>query len=166
MKLRFVTGPTESPTINKVTVLSSTSVQVLWEPVPEQFRHGIITKYTIHYKDDSKNEESNMTVNAAAVNATINALRQGAEYTFWMFAATSKGNSPKSNTKTAATDGKENIKICLIAMRRFWAIPRMILCNVSSFLHRHSFGSSSNLSSPTLGTMFAWGQGPVSRKTR
>ena len=108
-ELRFVTAPTESPTINKVTVFSSTSVQVFWEPVPEQSRHGIITKYTIHYKNERRNTESEMIVNASAVKATINALRQYTEYTFWMFAATSKGNSPKSNFKTATTAGKENL---------------------------------------------------------
>ena len=82
---------------------------MFWEPVPLQSRHGIITKYTIHYKDEGKNKESEMTVGAAAVNATINALRQEAGYSFWIFAATSKGNSPRSNTMVATTAGKKNL---------------------------------------------------------
>jgi len=104
--LFVVAEPSASPSIIKVKVLNSTSVLVEWEVVPEQSRHGIITQYTIHYKETVKGKESAIVVKAPAVNATINGLKQKTEYSFWISAATSKGNGPPSGTKKATTDGK------------------------------------------------------------
>ena len=88
-------------------VFNSTSVLVIWKPIPVEFRHGIITKYTILYKD-LKRESNNLTdVEAPASNATINGLRQKANYSFQIQAATSKGNGPFSTPpETAATKGE------------------------------------------------------------
>ena len=102
----LVTEPSASPTIGSVTVLNSTSVRMDWDPVPVEFRNGIITKYTIGYKDEVKQTERKMVVHPSSQNATINGLRQKAVYLFWILAATSKGDGPPSNTKKETTEGQ------------------------------------------------------------
>ena len=99
-------GPSGSPTITSVTVLNSTSVLLKWEPVPPASQNGIIIRYTIHFRDVEEKENGSMPVKAPAVNATVNGLRQKAEYLFWIVAATSVGDGPSSVSKTATTKGK------------------------------------------------------------
>ena len=89
-------------------MLNSTGVLVKWEPVPIESRHGIITHYTIHYKDVEMEKEGEMVVKATILQAIINGLRQKAEYKFWILAATSKGDGPASNAVIAGTKGKRN----------------------------------------------------------
>ena len=90
-----------------MTVLNSTSVLVGWERVPKEYRNGIITKYTIYYRDELKKAKGTRVVIPPNKTVIINGLRQKAEYLFWILAATSKGNGPPSNTVKATTDGKE-----------------------------------------------------------
>ena len=92
----FSAEPTSSPTITKVTVLNSTGVLLEWEPVPVESRYDIITQYTIHYKDVERENSKTTVVKAPASSATINGLRQKAEYLFQIQAATSKGSCPLS----------------------------------------------------------------------
>ena len=89
-------------------MLNSTSVLVKWEPVPAESRRGIITQYTIHYNCTEREKEGRMVVKASVLQAIINGLRQQAEYTFWIRAATSKGDGPASNTEKATTAGKKS----------------------------------------------------------
>ena len=106
----FFTGPSKSPKITRVTVLNSTSVFLKWEPVPRASQKGIIRHYTIHFRDVEKKENGSVTVKAPAVNATVNGLRQKAEYLFWIVASTSVGDGPSSVSKTATTKGKGHYK--------------------------------------------------------
>ena len=88
-------------------VLSSTTILVKWRRVPEKSRHGIIIHYTIHYKDVERNSSKTINVEAPALNATINGLRQKAEYSIQIQASTSKGSGPLSEPPvTAQTDGE------------------------------------------------------------
>ena len=98
--------PTQSVTKPKVKVLSSTIVQLEWDPIPERFRHGIIINYTIVYKNEYTGKEKKNYSPASAESIIVNGLRQSAEYSFWIFAATSKGNSPPSDVLMAKTEGK------------------------------------------------------------
>ena len=107
LQLTFVAGPSAAPLLVSVTVLNSTSVMMEWESVPKEYRNGIITKYTIYYKDELKKAEGTRVVIPPNKTVIINGLRQKAEYLFWILAATSKGNGPPGNTIKATTDGKE-----------------------------------------------------------
>ena len=89
--------------------INSTSVLLKWQPVPSESRNGIITYYTIHFREVEKNKNNSVEVKAPAESATVNGLRQKAKYKFWMVAGTSKGDGRRpSATKTATTDGKQN----------------------------------------------------------
>ena len=105
--LPFVAAPSAAPLLSNVTALNSTSVLVEWERVPREYRNGIINKYTIYYRDELKKAEGTMVVKPPNKTAIVNGLRQQAEYSFWIVAATSKGNGPLSNAIKATTDGKE-----------------------------------------------------------
>ena len=105
----YVVVPSEAPVLKPVTVLNSTSVKVEWLPVPEEYRHGIITKYVIFYKAEKETEKSEEEPEPAN-NTVINGLRQSTTYSFRIWAETVEGPSPKSNPENATTEGKE-IKI-------------------------------------------------------
>ena len=93
-----------------MTVLNSTSVLLAWKPVPVESRYGIITQYTIHYKDVDRGNSKTTVVKAPASSATVNGLRQKAEYSFQIQAATSKGSGPLSvPPKKAISERKKAI---------------------------------------------------------
>lgn len=103
----YLSEPAQSVTKPKAKVLSSTRVQLEWDPIPETFRHGVIIKYTIVYRYENSTEiENRIHCPASAVRVIVNGLRQSADYSFWIFAATSKGNSPSSDVLMAKTEGK------------------------------------------------------------
>ena len=102
-----VAEPSHPAKISKVTVLNSTSVQLEWDPIPEEFRNGIIIKYTIRFRDESTKSESEVFFPRTAIKAIFNGLRQSREYSFWTLAATSKGMSPPSDIRKARTKGEK-----------------------------------------------------------
>ena len=106
VKLLFVAVPSAAPEITSVEALNSTSVLVKWQVVAEDQRNGIIIHYTIHYEDTRDRKKDTKTVQAPALNVIINGLRQKAEYTFSILAATSKGDGPLSPPKFKETDGE------------------------------------------------------------
>ncbi|XP_068726162.1 phosphatidylinositol phosphatase PTPRQ-like [Montipora capricornis] len=95
--------PSASPAITHVMALNSTSILVEWDRVPEEYRNGIITRYTIHYKDVAKKNESTVDAPAPASEITITALRQKALYSIRIRAATSKGDGPWSSATETET---------------------------------------------------------------
>ena len=96
--------PSKAPVLTLITVLNSTSVEVEWQPVPEDSRHGIITKYVILYTVEKVTGEKE--VPGFLLKIVINGLRQSATYSFRVQAATVKGAGPVSNFKNATTEGK------------------------------------------------------------
>ena len=97
--------PSEAPVLTIITVLNSTSVEVEWQPVPEDFRHGIITKYVILYTFEIVTGETE--VPESLLKVVVNGLRQSTTYSFRVQAATVQGAGPVSNLKNATTEGKE-----------------------------------------------------------
>lgn len=79
---------------------------MIWEAVPEESRHGFITKYVIRYKDLVRDKTNEMEIAAPALKAYVNGLRLYTEYSFQVLAATVKGYSPRSETKYATTGGQ------------------------------------------------------------
>ena len=103
----FVAEPSKSPTLSSVRVLNSTSVFVKWEAVPSGSQNGIITTYTIYFRDEDNKKTGTKNVSFPALSATVNGLRQKAEYSFWVLASTVKGKGPPSNETKATTQGDE-----------------------------------------------------------
>ena len=88
-------------------MLNSTSVSVKWKAVPLDSQNGIITTYTIYFRDEGNKETGTKNVSFPALNATVNGLRQKAEYSFWILASTIKGKGPPSGEEKATTKGDE-----------------------------------------------------------
>ena len=97
--------PSEPPTFLEVKALDSTSIFVKWSRIKENSRNGIITRYTIHYKDVAKGNERTVDILFPATETVITSLRQKAKYSFKIRAATSKGDGPYSNTTEEETEG-------------------------------------------------------------
>lgn len=97
--------PSKAPVLTLVTVLNSTSVEAEWQPVPEEFRRGIITKYVILYTEEERTGKKE--VPASLLKAVVNGLRQSTTYSFRVQAATVTGAGPASNLKNATTEGKD-----------------------------------------------------------
>ena len=113
------TVPSKGPRLDSAETINSTSVFLKWQPVPLDSRNGIIIRYTIHFRDEEKSKDDSKIVTASAVNATVNGLRQKAEYSFWIVAATSKGDGPPSSTEKTETKGKECNKFIGMPIRVF-----------------------------------------------
>ena len=107
--MSYLTEPSQPVAESKVKVLNSTSVQLEWDPIPERLRHGVIIKYTIVYRYESSKTENIIYCPPSAVIIIVNGLRQSAEYSFWIFAATSKGDSPSSEVMMAKTGGENRV---------------------------------------------------------
>ncbi|XP_020628955.1 neogenin-like [Orbicella faveolata] len=86
--------PSSAPVLISVKVLNSTSVEVEWQPVPEEFTHGIITKYVIFYTAERGTGEKE--VPASLLKAVVNGLSQSTTYLFRVRAETVKGAGPKT----------------------------------------------------------------------
>lgn len=81
-----------------------------WETVPQEFIHGIITKYVILYRDEKEKEIGEKDAPVSPLKVIVNGLRQSSIYSIRILAATVKGNGPASEPKYTKTDGKEKIK--------------------------------------------------------
>ena len=86
-------------------MLNSTSVQLEWQPIPEMFTHGIITSYIILFT--AEKQTGKKEVPASLLKEVVNGLSQSTTYSFQVRAETVKGAGPKSDPKTATTEGKD-----------------------------------------------------------
>ena len=77
-----------------------------WEEVPAVQQNGIIIKYTITYRSNTKNNSGNVTVagNPPALTVEITGLREYAEYNITVFASTVKGDGPHSTATVVRKD--------------------------------------------------------------
>ena len=103
------TAPSMPPTNFTATVISPTSIEVMWEPVPLIDQNGVITRYEVEYV-------ASMFSTLALVNYTLpstlainlTGLEEYVEYSIRTRAHTTVGAGPFSQPVTATTleDGK------------------------------------------------------------
>ncbi|XP_022798569.1 receptor-type tyrosine-protein phosphatase F-like, partial [Stylophora pistillata] len=96
--------PEKPPQSVNVTTKDSSSIEVEWGPVPEKFRHGIITKYIILYNYSSEGKPSEQNEPRDALKTVVRGLKQSTKYTIQILAATVKGRGPPSDPKFATTE--------------------------------------------------------------
>ncbi|KAK4288092.1 hypothetical protein Pmani_038864, partial [Petrolisthes manimaculis] len=107
--------PTGHPQAVNVVAVSSTELQVTWEPPPDNLTHGTILGYYLGYKDDSEGEAGgyNFTtlgvegtgvgVAVGVTSATLSGLRPHARYSVVLQAFNSRGAGPASPPALATT---------------------------------------------------------------
>ena len=79
---------------------SSTSILVMWDEVPAAQQNGIITGYSINYR----NGNSNVQVNGYVRQTELTNLKKWVSYNITVFASTVKGDGPPSNPIIVTTD--------------------------------------------------------------
>lgn len=85
---------------------SSTSINVTWEPVPDDHVNGIVLGYRLFYKQADKaiNDFSNLTVNSSIFDIEINGLKFYTKYELWLLAFTMVGDGNISEPVNCMTD--------------------------------------------------------------
>ncbi|XP_050729970.1 cell adhesion molecule Dscam2-like isoform X1 [Eriocheir sinensis] len=102
-------APTGHPQNVVVVPVSSTALQVTWEPPPENLTHGTILGYYLGFKDDSEGETGayNFTTvgvdGAGVTTASLSGLRPHASYSVVLQAFNSRGAGPGSPPALATT---------------------------------------------------------------
>lgn len=85
---------------------SSTSINVTWEPVPDDHVNGIVLGYRLFYKQADKaiNDFSNLTVNSSIFDIEINGLKYYTKYELRLLAFTMVGDGNISEPVYCMTD--------------------------------------------------------------
>lgn len=85
---------------------SSTSINVTWEPVPDDHVNGIVLGYRLFYKQADKaiNDFSNLTVNSSIFDIEINGLKFYTKYELRLLAFTMVGDGNISEPVYCMTD--------------------------------------------------------------
>ncbi|XP_066948108.1 cell adhesion molecule Dscam2-like isoform X4 [Macrobrachium rosenbergii] len=102
-------APSGHPQNVRVVAVSSTALQVTWEPPFDNLTHGTILGYYLGFKDDSESEGGayNFTTvgvdGAGATTATLAGLRPHAHYSVVLQAFNSRGAGPTSPPAIATT---------------------------------------------------------------
>ena len=82
---------------------TSTTIQVIWEPVPEDQRNGNITSYQILVVPEKFQATFSVAVSGSELVAVISDLEEFVNYAFSIRAYTSAGPGPFSNNATSRT---------------------------------------------------------------
>lgn len=102
----FFSVPSRSPINVTAFNTSSTSINVTWEPVPDDHANGIVLGYRLFYKQADKaiNDFSNLTVNSSIFDIEINGLKFYTKYELWLLAFTMVGDGNISEPVYCMTD--------------------------------------------------------------
>lgn len=90
--------PGKSPVGVRGEARSSTEILVQWGEVPEAFRHGKITRYTVYWETEG-GEEKSKTVFPPKQDIKLTQLTKFTNYSIKVSASTIKGEGPASNPK-------------------------------------------------------------------
>ena len=118
------TVPNEPPDNVQAITRSSTAILVMWDPVPEIDRNGIIIQYQVEFNQSTFNEisTSNLTTtNGSQLMVELDGLEEFVNYSVRVRAYTSVGPGPFSVAVVNRTleDGKlNNVWACCILCKQ------------------------------------------------
>ena len=103
----FCTEPSAPPSDITGDHISSTSIVVQWNEVPQEHRNGEIQGYRVLYSD-ADGREKKKTVDAPTRETSLIGLNKSTMYTIKVLAFTSAGDGPASSgiSVTTAEDSK------------------------------------------------------------
>ncbi len=86
--------------------LSSTTIRVLWQPVPADHIHGVLLGYHVEYHKVGRTKRSVTmeTVNASSLSVDIRGLVKFSVYRIMVSGFTSRGDGNQSREITCWTD--------------------------------------------------------------
>lgn len=94
---------------------SSTSINVTWDPVPDDHTNGIIIGYRVFYKkaDEPMDDFSNLTVNSSGFAVEINNVEFFTKYVLQVLAFTMVGDGNISEPLFCMTDEDGKYSSCI-----------------------------------------------------
>lgn len=102
----FLSVPSHSPINVTAFNTTSTSINVTWDPVPDDHMNGIIMGYRVFYKKAAEpmDDFSNLTVNSSVFDVEINDMEFFTKYEFQVLAFTMVGDGNISEPLFCMTD--------------------------------------------------------------
>ena len=106
MKLPLSSVPSRPPQNLWANNISSTALNITWNPVPTGFVHGILRGYRVLYKETNKPSApyTKITVPSRVRNIVIKDLKKFTNYSIMVLAFTIKGDGAQSPTIKVSTD--------------------------------------------------------------
>lgn len=106
MKLPLSLVPSRPPQNLWTNNISSTALNITWNPVPTGFVHGILRGYRVLYKETNKPSApfTKITVPPRVRNIEIKDLKKFTNYSIMVLAFTIKGDGAQSPTIKVSTD--------------------------------------------------------------
>ena len=109
----LLTAPSMAPLDVTASNRSSTAIYVGWSPIPQQFIHGILMGYHLHYINTDPEGFGDVskgihTIETGRTSALIQGLLKFTNYRIQVSGFTVKGNGPRSDVVVVKTeeDGK------------------------------------------------------------
>ena len=121
----FTTVPDGSPNNVKVTVLSSTEIEVSWIEVDPVDQNGIIVQYEVTYSSGSELNKS-IFIDGSLLMTNVSGLEEDTEYDISVKAYTSVGPGPSSVSIIERTAENGYYIDCL------WQSIKPLLCSFCS----------------------------------
>ena len=110
----LLTAPSMAPLDVTASNRSSTAIYVGWSPIPQQFIHGILMGYQLHYINTNSEGFGDVskgvhTIETGRTSALIQGLLKFTNYRIQVSAFTVKGDGPRSDVVVVKTeeDGKD-----------------------------------------------------------
>ena len=115
MHILFILVPVDIPTNFQIRPISSTIIQVSWDPPPIYYQNGIITNYILTYHGIIRDTELEtidvpVTDGTTYVLPSLTGLEEDTDYDVSVRAVTIVGSGPITSTSTRTPeDGKLNL---------------------------------------------------------
>ena len=96
-------APAAAPQNPSSTTINATAIQVQWEEVPENHRHGEIISYEVRIDPAQFQDVSYVNVSGSELVLVVDGLEEFVEYSFTIRAYTIAGPGPFSVVTTSIT---------------------------------------------------------------
>ena len=125
--------PSRAPNLSVISQTSPTSLLLQWDPVPQEYQHGILTGYTVRYKAIEegagvKIENSGWSTRRAPAHYTKLEIPNLASYTRYqlsMYAETKVGGGMLSNTVFGGMSYSYEVLVVV-----YLVIPFLEVCHI------------------------------------
>ena len=119
--------------------MNSTAIKVEWDPVPEEDRNGIITRYIVRYRaKETLSSWQEIIVHYSNLTLQIGSLEYYTLYEFKVAAETNINRGPFSNITDIRTDADSKIILMHLALYKSSEF-KINLTNFSELSYRGIF---------------------------
>ena len=139
----MLSGPDAAPVNLRGNHTNSTAIKVEWDPVPEEDRNGIITRYIVRYRaKETLSSWQEIIVHYSNLTLQIGSLEYYTLYEFKVAAETNINRGPFSNITDIRTDADSKITLMHLALNEY--ISSEFKINLSNYSEPSYRGILSN----------------------